>query len=136
MVYGGSTQRDVKDRLQEHVTGTRTLINTGKGHDSLSRHLAKHFADRDKVSRSEVRNMLKCGILWEGNKISTVKKFGTADCLLCGMEKYWILRLGEAEHGCINQNNDIYKSCPHRPRVLDLFAEDSVNDEKWTTKKI
>ena len=91
---------------------------------------------KEKVTRSEIKNMLKCSILWEGNKISTVKKFGSADCLLCGMEKYWILELGKAEHGCINQNNDIYKSCPHRPRVLDLFAEDSVNDEKWTTKKI
>ena len=81
-IYIGNTQQKLKDRMGQHFTDVKNLVEKGKGSDTFVTHLATHFKENTKVARSDVRELTKTEVVWQGNPISCMKSFGKLSCSL------------------------------------------------------
>ena len=89
--YIGNTQRNVKERINDHLSETKKLVNTGKRSDSFSQHFASHFEQDEMTTIGEIRKMVDVKLLWQGNPISCMKTFRKLNCSLYMREKCEIL---------------------------------------------
>ena len=73
------------------------------------------------VSVGDIRKIVEVDILWKGNPINHMKKFGTVNCGLCMKERLAILsamrddRLNNTKL-LINASGELYGACRHRTR--------------------
>ena len=137
-LYIGSTQANLKSRMEGHMQDVRDFFRTGKRTDSFARHFSKHIENGDyerflgkEVSevptRGEVKQMFWTEVLWyPDSKLSVSRKFKTKDCRLCSEEKLQILKwkqvkeqYGEARE-VINRNSDFFAACRHNPKIHSL----------------
>ena len=96
--YIWSTQNSVKKRMNAHFAETKNLATKGLTSDTFAKHFASHFTDEEndkkksKVSISQIRNLMKVSILWQGKPISNMKTFGKLNCILCMKERLAIFK--------------------------------------------
>ena len=119
--YVGCTQQKVKKRFDGHFTEVCGFVNKGILSDSFARHfgavLKKKQIEGEKVTRKDVRKIVRIETLWKGNPISCMKSFGKMTCSLCMKERLYILRAMRKEPGkLINSSNEIYGACRHLTR--------------------
>ena len=76
----------------------KNLANKRLTSDTFAKHFASHFTDEEndkkksKVSISQIRNLMKVSILWQGKPISNMKTFGKLNCTLCMKERLAIFK--------------------------------------------
>ena len=130
--YIGSTQNSAKERLKGHCQDARDWVRLGKPTDTFAQHFGRHVKELGlEPSAANVRSLVKPSILWQGSSnLATSRRFGTDQCVLCGMEKYFIFVRRGAATLC-NQNSEYYGVCRHRPRVHQLYAEEVGFNRKW-----
>ena len=92
-IYIGNTQQHFKTRMQQHFGDVKKLLKTDEKSDSYAKHFAHQLINFKDPSNKLQRNNIHCSIIWQGNPISAVKTFGTANCTLCNKERLEILKL-------------------------------------------
>ncbi len=116
-IYIGNTQQHFKTRMQQHFGDVKKLLKTDEKSDSYAKHFAHQLINFKDPSNKLQRNNIHCSIIWQGNPISAVKTFGTANCALCNKERLEILKLSRYKpHLLINSCNEIYGACRHKPK--------------------
>ena len=140
-VYIGNTQQNFKTRMQQHFNDVRKLHKHGEKSDSYAKHFAKQFINFNEINNRIQRNSIHCSVIWQGNPISAVKTFGTANCMLCAKERLEILKISRFKpHLLINSCNEIYGACRHKPRfhryITAQSTDDSKKDEKSPTEEM
>ena len=130
-MYIGNTQQHFKNRMQQHFNEVRKLHQLGEKSDSYAKHFARQLVNFEKVSNTLQRNTIHCSVIWQGNPISAVKTFGTANCALCAKERLEILKLSRYKpHLLINSCNEIYGACRHKPRFHRYTTAQSTDESK------
>ena len=139
-VYIGNTQQQVKERMGQHYTDVKSLVNTGKKSDTFAAHGAEHYHELGrKASVGMARAMFKVEVLWKGNIISCMKSFGKRSCKLCMKERMAILNMWETEpEKLINSRSEIFGGCRHKTRfhryqhrpTEQPSTDDRVNPER------
>ena len=118
MYYIGSTQNTVKERCAyQHAGNVQRLVNYDTPSDSFANHFAKHFTDDQGVKCCDIRRHMSVDILWQGNPITTMKKYGTNYCVLCMFERCAILDQWKTDKKqLINSRLELFGGCRHRTR--------------------
>ena len=139
-VYIGNTQQQVKERMGQHYTDVKSLVNKGKKSDTFAAHGAEHYHELGrKASVGMARAMFKVEVLWKGNIISCMKSFGKRSCKLCMKERMAILNMWETEpEKLINSRSEIFGGCRHKTRfhryqhrpTEQPSTDDGVNPER------
>ena len=97
------------------------------------------------VSTTDIRNIVEVDILWKGNTISHMKKFGTNQCGLCMRERLAILstmRNDELNNKnlLINASSELYGACRHRTRfhrfMKNITPTPSTDEGHSSPKKV
>ncbi|CAB9517283.1 expressed unknown protein [Seminavis robusta] len=124
--YIGATQNFLKLRMSSHVSETKRLCQflRGKKHKPKnSDTFAWHFAAKAVATTtgdptaSDIRKLYNLKILWQGNPLSTVKTFGTNDCILCNQERLHIFkRMRNKPSTLLNRCEELFNTCRHKPR--------------------
>jgi hypothetical protein len=137
MEYIGNTQRYVKKRTQEHFREVIQLLKTGKKTDTFASHFAKHFEGKDIPSTTDVRDICKIEVIWQGNATSAMKSFRKHNCALCLKERIEIAKKWYSNpKRLINSNLEIYGFCKHRPHFHRYpTSNPSRADESITLEK-
>ena len=141
--YIGCTQQHFKKRMQDHINDVRhnRTVKTDRTGQSRSDTYAKHFAalavNFQDPTTNLIRNMATYHILWKGNPLSTVKTFGTNNCILCNQERLNLFKWFKTKPDkLINACPEIYGECKHRPKFhrlstsLSSSTDESSMDEK------
>jgi len=137
MIYIGNTQQHLKDRMGQHFSEVQNLVKKGKGSDSFAKHFATHFKEDDKVARSDVREITKTEVLWQGNAISYMKLFGRLSCLLCMKERLEIIKMAKEEpENLINSRGEIYGACRHKTKFHRYMRQTTSTDNGVTQKEL
>ena len=146
--YVGSTQQFAKKRLGQHCGDVRRLTYKGEKSDKFAEHFSKHRIEElkddgrtveDRINEieemkrrdlkddeiSKIREFVKPGILWDGNGLSVGKSFGQDNCMLCLMEKFYLFDRRRVVK-VMNQNNELFAKCRHKPRIHKLFTEEAL----------
>ena len=128
-IYIGNTQQKLKKRMQQHFTEVKRLHNRGERSDSFAAHFAEQYQNFEEITPRMIRNNTTFSVIWKGNPISTVKTFGTPNCMLCSKERLEILRASRADpNKLINSCNEIYGACRHKAR-FHRYCKQTSTDE-------
>ena len=114
--YIGSTQQHLKKRMQQHY---HDIIKQKAGikSDTYAQHFAQMTINFPHPSPRLIRNMSEIHILWQGNPLSTIKTFGTTNCILCNQERLHIFKWSRTHPDkLINNCSEIYGACRHKPK--------------------
>ena len=153
--YIGSTMDTLKGRMDGHCGDVREFVRTGKRADSFENHFSAHVRRGDLArllvknkieksitrfnrynapSRAQIRQMYRVGIIWKADNGTVIaRNFKTDRCRLC-CEERWQIYVGNlaeigggGDRGIMNENNDYYATCLHRPHVPALTRCDTEN---------
>lgn len=161
--YVGKTQRFLRDRTWEHFGDVWKVIETGRkkygddwygsGGYARSDAFAKHFAQhcRDEPNSNAVRKKLRKivipEILWQGDRIRSMKSARTMQCKICMVERKQILsRFKSNKTKIMNDNSDIFSSCKcgcrfHKfarnidPTLMMHLPQKKANSTKYSKQK-
>ena len=95
MSYIGNTQNHLKKRMQQHFGQVNEVLKTGKKSDTYADHFSEVWKNWGSLPLSLVQAQeLDISIMWKGNALSTMKTFGTRNCVLCAkgsvaIVKHW-----------------------------------------------
>ena len=98
----------------------RKLNNGNKLNDEVEDESIERDSLKE-ISIGDIRAIIEVDILWKGNPINHMKKFGTINCGLCMRERLAILsamrkdRLNNTKL-LINTSGELYGACRHRTR--------------------
>ena len=133
--YIGSTANDLKTRMKGHFNDVKQLLE-GKSiyTDTFARHFTKIYKEKFKTGKHDIRklkSLCKFSILWEGNPLSVVGKFGSHQCKLCSEEKLAIL-FNSSRRNCdlLNKCGEIYRCCRHKGNFHRYVSTDELMRRK------
>ena len=118
MSYIGNTQNHLKKRMQQHFGQVNDVLKNGKKSDTYADHFSevwKHWGSPPSglVQAQE----LDISIMWKGNALSTMKTFGTRNCVLCAKERVAIVKhWWKDKKTLINSNTEIFGGCRHKTK--------------------
>jgi hypothetical protein len=120
--------------MQEHLNDTRLAFNKNVSSTSISAHLSALIPpDTCKpISAPKVKELVPFDveILWQGDPLTSVKTFGSNNCILCNAEKLQIMKGSNAgKNSIINQQNEIYGACRHHARFHRFKNKPPDTDE-------
>ena len=105
--YKGSTSRYVKERLFEHRTNIKTVI---EGKKKIKRYsLTSHIAGCNKCKEGIGKNMFEVEIM----QIVKLKNSGTFNCSLCNAERLALMK----SRNSVNSRDELLSCCMHNERI-------------------
>ena len=119
MMYIGNTQRQFKDRMNQHFADVVNLVNRDQASDSFAAHFAGHIdpSFKSEATNGLARAMVNLKIPWQGDPISCSKSFQTPECSLCMKERTLILKQFRKDPiSLINLRYEIYGACRHKTK--------------------
>ncbi len=126
--YIGCTQKSVKDRMRQHEDDVRKNYLFNKKSDTYANHFVKQLPPgMDQLSAKDVRSLapIRYSVLWQGRPLTTTKRFGSNDCILCAKERTAILRMSYCQPTkLINSSDEFYGSCRHNPTFHLLYRKE------------
>ena len=135
--YIGCTQQHLKNRMQQHNQEVRRLHNGKPSADSFADHFARLTSNFHKPSPTLIRNTYTLHVIWKGNPLSTVKTFGTNNCILCNQERLNIFKwMRTKPDKLINRCSELFGACRHKPRFHRLAPALSSTDESSMDEKV
>lgn len=118
-LYIGSTQRDAKTRISEHLSDLRKVLkSSAEGEklkiDSFTDHFVKHHksAIGAAATMSDLRNITMASIV----KKDLAYNLGGPACGLCRFEKFYIWDLKDS---VMNKKSELFSSCRHRSKLVN-----------------
>ena len=107
VVSGEKKKRKLNDGIKLNEDGIDECIDEGN--------------PKSKLSIGDIRKIVEVDVLWKGNPINHMKKFGTVNCGLCMKERLAILEAMKRDeinktNLLINSSGELYGACRHRTR--------------------
>ena len=107
VVSGEKKKRKLNDGIKLNEDGIDECIDEGN--------------PKSKLSIGDIRKIVEVDVLWKGNPINHMKKFGTVNCGLCMRERLAILEAMKRDeinntNLLINSSGELYGTCRHRTR--------------------
>ena len=128
--YVGSTANGLKTRMNGHYNDVKKILDGELvASDTFSRHFARVFKEKFgcKHNITQVKSLVKCEILWQGNPISLMKTFGTNECRLCAEEKLAILYSSSRRNSkLLNKCSEIHSCCRHKSKFHQYASTDEL----------
>jgi len=134
--YIGSTQCHLKKRMQQHFQDVRRRKALKGSFDSCAKHFDRMTINFPNPSPVLLRNMTTVHKVWKGNPLSTVKTFGTNNCILCNHERINIFKwMRTKPRLLINKCSESHGACRHKPKFHRLATALSSTDESSMDEK-
>ena len=139
-VYIGSTIRNAKERVREHIYALKKLVisekkaqdgngdstlNRSSGRkkkdltkDAFTRHMLEHQHFRDELLKEPDKNLLKAirkNVVSEIYRECRTENIGSERCGVCRDERIAIFQAGDT---AMNRRTELFTECPHQSRLI------------------